>query len=200
MKFITTISLLISCLIVFSCTKVDEINEQVDETNEQMSNPNEEISLDSLCPGPEPIIPEDFEIDLNDDGTMDFEIIYAIGDFCSATASSFYSGRIKPIDDNQILKKKSYPILFNLEQTDIQSNVQEPLEWDHGYSSFSIVSINYCHNGKWEITWNIWTMDEQPTYLIGLKLLNNNLNETGWIEIEVDDIDGTINILDKGIK
>ena len=194
MKFITTKALLILSLIVFNCTKVDE-------TNEQMSNPNEEISLDSICPGPAPIIPENFEIDLNDDGTMDFEIIYEIGDFDSPTASSFYSGRIEPLDDNQILRKKSYPILFNLEQADIQSNVQEPLEWDDSsFSSFAIVSINYCRNEKWEVIWNIWTKDEQPKYLIGLKLLNNNLNETGWIEIEVDNLDGTINILDKGMN
>lgn len=191
MRFKTTTILFISCLMIFSCIKENE-------TNEQMDNPNEEISLDSICPGLTPVIPSDFEIDLNEDGTMDFEIIYNVGDFESQFFSSFYSGRIRPIGDNQILRKKSHPILFNLEQSTIQPNVQEPLEWDD--SSFSIVSINNCGYEKWEIIWNIWTMDEQPTYLLGLKILNNNLNETGWIEIEVNDIDGTINILDKGIK
>jgi len=179
---------------IFSCMKEDKINEQMD-------NPSEEISLDSICPGPTPIIPEDFEIDLNEDGIMDFEIIYSLGDFDSPTFSSFYSGRIRPLGENQILRKKSHPILSNVDKSDIQSNVEEPLEWDDSsFSSYSIVSINYCHNGKWELMWNIWTMDEQPTYLLGLKILNDNLNETGWIEIEVNNIDGTINILNKGIK
>ena len=171
----------IGCLLFISCDKDNEMTSEVETSI--MDN-----LVDSICIVYIPIIPETSEFDINGDSIADYMIKYQFGDYDGINgATGAYTGRLLPIGDNQVLRKSSGPPLFQLGLDDIKANVEAPLKWDDR-RSHSLVSLEHCGYDKWSKTWLLWTIEEEsPSYLIGLKLLNNNLNELGWIEVEIED-------------
>lgn len=183
----------IGCLLFISCDKGNEMTSEVETST--MDN-----LVDSTCMVYIPIIPETSEFDLNGDSIADFMIKYFLTDYDGSNGvSSAYMGRLLPIGENQVLRESSAPLLFQLSLDDIKVNVEAPLEWDDA-NSHSLVTLVYCGDDKWSKNWSHYIMTEEyPSYLIGLKLLNDNLNVLGWIEIEISKSDGIISIIDKGI-
>jgi len=191
MKINTIILFTIGCLFFLSCNKDDEMTSQVDTTDI-------DVMSDSTCIEYIPIIPATSEFDLNGDSIADFMIKYLFADYDGGNVSGAYIGRLMPIGDNQVLRMSSEPALFQLYLDDIQANVDAPLKWDDGWSH-PLVSVEYCGDDKWSKNWKISTIEEYPNYFMGLKLLNDNLNELGWIEIEINKSNGIVSILNKGI-
>ena len=181
------------CLLFISCDKTNEMTSEVETST--MDN-----LVDSTCIVYTPIIPDTIEFDINGDSIADFMIKYLYADYDgSGGIPGAYIGHLIPIGDNQVLRKSSGPALFQLGLDDIKANVEAPLKWDDG-RFHSLVSLNNCGDDKWSETWLLWTIEEEyPSYFIGLKLLNDNLNALGWIEIEISKSDGIVSIIDKGI-
>ena len=174
------------CLFIISCSDEDS-----------MMDP-ENIEDPVVCVEGEPTIPPLSTIDLDGDGSMDFEIDYSLYDIESATAGNAYVGYISPIGQNEILSKRFEPTLFPLEKEDIKTEVVDPLEWENRSQS-SLVSIDLKFTGMWAQEWVIWTIEERPTHLVGLKLKNNNQDAVGWIEIDISKETGIVTILDLGM-
>ncbi len=185
------------CLLLISCDKANEMPSEMPIEDEPSTMDD---LVDTTCMVYTPIIPEISEFDLNGDSIADFMIKYSFADYDgSSGVSGAHEGRLVPIGDNQVLRESLAPLLFQLSLDDIQANVEAPLRWTDG-SSNTFVTLEYCGDDKWAKNWSHYIMTEEaPSYLIGLKLLNDNLNELGWIEIEISNIDGTISIIDRGI-
>ncbi len=183
----------IGCLLFVSCEKGNEMTSEVDTSIT-------DNLVDTTCMVYLPIIPEISEFDINGDSIADFMIIYSYADYDgNGDVPGAYLGRLMSIGDNQVLRKSSAPVLFQLGLDDIKTDVEAPLKWDDG-STHYLVSLENCGDDEWSKNWFPYIMEEEnPSYLIGLKLLNENLNEIGWISVEISKSDGIVSITDKGM-
>ena len=182
-KSLAIVLLAVSCFYITACT---------DDNN----SPPEEETIDLSCQE-RPDEPESFELDLNDDGVSDYEISYGLSDIESATASAIIAGRLIPLGSNELLKINSSATLFLRDIAAIQNSVDTPLSWSD--SSKFLVFIELLNEGVWTKNWRPYSQDEHLSYFVGLKILNDNLNLIGWIELDINNSDGTIEIIDKGI-
>jgi hypothetical protein len=104
-----------------------------------------------------------------------------------------------PIENNEVLKSNSAPSLFLRNLDDIQSVVDSPLRWANSgsniltYIEFSSIDL------VWSKEWLPYSLADHSTYFLGLKLVNDNISEIGWIEFSIIKSDGTIDIIDKGV-
>lgn len=148
-----------------------------------------------------PTVQESIEIDIEDDGVVDFSIDYFEKDIhpIDDNGGTFgICGRIEPLGLNEILEHREDGPLFIRNIEEIEESVFEPLRWIT--SSRIIVSITTINSdGDWPNAWEINLQSVQPTYIIGLKLVSNFQIHLAWIEIEIDPINGLVTLVDKGI-
>ncbi len=173
---------------VLSCAEGEEMNMPMENSE----------SSDINCTEIEPIIPTPFTIDLNDDGVEDFEIKYLFADFESSEPSGAYIGRLFSLGENQVLRKASEPTLFPLTIGDIKEALDTPLRWD-GSMSHPLISVDYCGDDRWAETWRVWSLDESSSYIMGLKLVKDDVDVIGWMEIELSQTDGVFSVLEVGV-
>ena len=175
---ISVFSFIIVSLLVFTSCSKDEIN----------SN--------------SPSIHDTIEIDIDEDGLEDFKIEYSYVDIepLSLSDGTFgITGSLKPYGNNEILRHRDKKSLFLRNLDEIEESVTEPLNWRNTFSR-TIVSIATKNaEGDWPNKWEINADTSHPTYFLGLKLVNDNMNQLAWIEIEINKKDGTVSIVDKGI-
>jgi len=151
----------------------------------------------------QPPLPEDVEIDLDDDGTVDYVIDFAFVDIDPGPGSDIgffgMGGRINPRNLNQILRKTEDRNLFLRNLEDIKDTVEEPLRWSVSGFSRQIMSLNTNMEGQWPNKWELNTDESHSTYFIGLKLINNNSTQIGWVELDINRSNGIVEIIDKGL-
>ncbi len=139
-----------------------------------------------------PNIPENQFIDVNKDGKDDFQVNYYFGIINSPTSTEGIICTFKILDDNERLSKVGQPLLFLRNTDDISNDVVDPLEWN---SVNAHLASFENHFGKWPEKWDLATNEINKTYFIGVKLNNSNTTEIGWIEFEIDDRTGNLNVL-----
>lgn len=150
-------------------------------------------------------IPDDLEIDLNQDGIVDFQIIYQK---LSASAPvdpdpgpyELIRGKLVSQNGNQILKKEeAASILFLNDINLIQTNLNPPLFWEVNADVNSSIIVGIIQNfdrKTWPEEWNIKNDEIKDSYLVGFKLFsNNNVSSLGFIELSIDNQTGQIEIL-----
>jgi len=185
----------IATFIIISCSTTDEMpndlvnetpSEMVDVTNEMPDNFTKEV-------------PDDVEIDINDDGIIDFVIDYGlwiIDPLDPNDGGNAIYGSIESNNNNQVLDNKGEESLFLRELEDIKESVDEPLIWS---TSRTIIWIHDNLDGQWPNEWEISSNSVHSTYFLGLKIINNNVTQLGWVELDIDTSNGDIEVIDKGI-
>lgn len=149
-------------------------------------------------------IPDNFEIDLNQDGSFDFQITY---EKLSASVPvdpdpgpvGIIRGKLESLNNNLILKSEEATSILFLNNIDlVQSEVNSPLFWESNSDGNSriIVGINQNIDGEtWPDEWKISNEEIKESYFVGFKLLDNNSQNLGFIELSIDNQTGVIEIL-----
>ena len=147
-------------------------------------------------------IPNDVELDLDQDGGTDFLIAYSLrteGD----PVGNYQAVRmnLESLDGDQVLKNEDQYRLIFLKETDvIKTEVESPFFWEITNPSSNIstplarIRTDYDET-SWNDTWTVFSLEENETYLIGFKLLGNNSSQIGFIEFSVDTQTGQFNLL-----
>jgi len=149
-----------------------------------------------------PTIHDTIEIDIDENGVEDFKIKYSYIDIepLSNSDGNFgITGNLEPLGNNEILRHKDERSLFLRNLGEIEENVIEPLKWRNTFSR-TIVSITTKNiEGEWPNKWEINSNSSHSTYFLGLKLVNDNLNQLAWLEIDINKTNGKVLIVNKGI-
>lgn len=149
-----------------------------------------------------PSINDSIEIDIDEDGIADYRIEYSGVDIEPLTLSGGVfgiDGSLQPYGKNEILlhSEEGYLFLRNLEE--IEENVVEPLKWRSTFSSSIVTIATINAEGEWPNKWKINSDSEHSTYFLGLKLVTDFDIQLAWIEIDINTINGSVSIVDKGI-
>lgn len=168
----------LSFLIFSTCTKSELSNELTSEI---------------------PVTPNAIEIDIDENGVVDYRIKYSSVQVEGLTISGGIVGVLEPYGENEILNKRQGDDLFLRNLEEVTKNVSEPLFW----SSTSIVSIvaiyNHSPTNEWRTKWDISSDMDFPSYFIGVNMINDDVSQLGWIELEINTTNGNISISDKGL-
>ena len=135
-------------------------------------------------------IPINDSFDINNDNQYDFFINYfwfAYDDEGTTT------GYITPLRKNFVLKRTIYDFLFLNENDTIRKDVNTNASWYDG-SAHIIRKVGYYNNSN-----NVWTIHsvKKSDYLLGIKIIDNNVEIIGFINIVIDNITGKITVADK---
>jgi len=146
-----------------------------------------------------PSIPSSIEIDVDDNGTVDYRIEYSQVLVESPCSSSGIVGSLKQYDENEILNERQGKDLFLRDLEEIKDNVVEPLFWSKT-SNVSITSVyNHDPTTKWQAEWDVNSKIEHSSYFIGLNLISDDIETLAWLELEINTNNGNISIINKGI-
>ncbi|MDF1699394.1 MAG: hypothetical protein P1U56_26310 [Saprospiraceae bacterium] len=149
------------------------------------------------------IIPDSIEIDLNQDGLVDFQITYRK---ISAVAPvdpdpgpyDIILGEIFSQNNTQLLKNEGENSILFLRDVDlVKNNISPPLFWEENdeENSSLLVSISQDISEKtWPEKWRIQNYEVLDSYLVGFKL-SNDANSLGFFELSIDDETGFVEIL-----
>lgn len=150
-------------------------------------------------------IPDNIELDIDKDGHPDFEVSYTLqteGD----PIGNYQAVRMKleSLNADQILKNLDDFPLFLDEIELIQDVVTSPLFWEitdpSPSISFPIAIIRTDYDEKtWNDKWDVFSLIEKDSYLIGIKLLDDNNIQLGFIEFTVDGQTGEFIIINSGL-
>lgn len=143
-----------------------------------------------------PDTPDNQIIDMNNDGIDDFQIIYNYAIIHSTTSTEGIICKFEILGENEKLSKTGEPFLFLNNTSEITHDVITPLNWN---SIDAHLATFENHFGEWPENWDLATNEIKESYLIGIKLNNNTSSEVGWIEFEIDNKSGKINILEMEI-
>lgn len=146
-----------------------------------------------------PNIPESYEFDLDDDGMADYKVEYWFHEIFSPTATLGITGRFNPSGDNEVLLKQQDRNLFLRDITEIKDEVSEPLFWNNIGFAENIISISNHYEKGWPLEWDINCDSEYDSYFLGLKLVKENSDVIGWVELEINKSNGHVVIVDKGV-
>ena len=147
-------------------------------------------------------IPNDVELDLDQDGVSDFLIAYSLrteGD----PVGNYQTVRmnIESLDENQVLKNEDQYHHIFLKETDvIKTEAESPFFWETTNPSSNIstpiarIRTDYDQT-SWNDKWIVFSLEEHETYLIGFKLLGDNNSQIGFIEFSVDTQTGQFTLL-----
>jgi len=144
-----------------------------------------------------PNIPESQLIDMDNDGNVDFSIVYYSALIHSSTSSEGIICRFETVGENEILSKDGESLLFLNDTNEVKVGVNDPLKWKSDKVDLAYLT-NHFEDG-WPEKWDLATNDIKDSYFIGVKLNKANSVDKGWIEIEIDENSGSVNILEKKI-
>lgn len=147
-------------------------------------------------------IPNDVELDLDQDGVSDFVIAYSLqteGD----PEGNYQAVRmhIESLNEDQVLKNEDqYHHIFLTETNVIETEVESPFFWEKTNPSSHITTpiarIRTDYDLKtWNDKWTVFSLEESETYIMGFKLLGGNNSQIGFIEFSVDTQTGQFNLL-----
>ena len=169
---------LFTVILFVSCSSDDTTNETTNDQPETLSSN---------------------EIDINNDGKADYIIEYSHVLIFSPTSDEVIHGYFNPIGENQVLHKSQISNLFLRNLNEIEENVLEPLFWNNAGWTEDIVSIRNNIDGTWPTQWTVHSENEQNSYFLGLKLIDDNVIELGWVELSIDLDNGEVSFLNMGV-
>lgn len=146
-----------------------------------------------------PDVPQNVEIDMDDDGISDFEIVYIGFEIFSTNTSEKISGTLVPLRDNKVLRRSDNPFLFLEDLSSIKTVVEQPLQWVGPSSLNQIICIQDNEDFLWPEKWSVNSSDDEDIFHIGLKLVDGPLQRLAWIRILVDKFSGDVFVIEKEI-
>ena len=146
-----------------------------------------------------PSIPPTLDVDVDEDGIVDFAVEYGGGYILSPTSTEGIFCNVLPKGENLVLHKKDAKNLFLRNIDDVKDIVQDPLFWNNQGWTETIASIQNNSDGLWPDKWEINSDNENESYFLGLKLINDSSTHVGWIEFKVNKKSGAISIIEKGL-
>lgn len=142
------------------------------------------------------------EIDIDENGTIDYRIRYSELDIEPITFSDGtygVAGRLEPMGQNEILYNLQERSLFLRDLDNVETSVETPLKWRAIFSQ-TLVSISSLNTDRdWPSEWDIDSDADHSSYFLGLKLVSENQINLGWLEIEIDQSNGLASVVDKGL-
>jgi hypothetical protein len=142
----------------------------------------------------EPIIHNSQEFDLNNDNTNDIKISY-IGyswDGIGPNGSGMgINGILEPLDNTLILNKQNIVSMFLSAKDTIKLYNSTGFSW--ASNDFHLVSIKTDLN-QYVNPWTVNSPEVKDFYVIGFKILSNNIPTIGWLKLKIDCYNGKINI------
>ncbi len=145
-----------------------------------------------------PTIPAGFDIDIEEDGVMDYGIEYVAVDIDGGDATFGYRGRFIANRNNQILENIEDRALFLRDKDDVRELVEDPLQWAREGKAVDFISIDNNSDGEWPNRWELLNDSDHSTYFFGLKMVNGNGITVGWVEIDINTKNGEVEVVDKG--
>lgn len=143
-----------------------------------------------------PARPSAKQIDLNNDGIIDYVIQYSPVLVFSPDTDEGIIGMLNPNEENEILHNSAEQSLFLRDLEEVKASVDDPLLWDQ--SRTQIVSIHNNENGDWPLEWQTNSNSVHSTYFLGLKTKVDESDLIGWVELEINSDNGNIEVVDQG--
>ena len=165
------------------------------------------------CSGEEdkPNIPDNFEIDVNEDGEVDFEIkfrevdleftfkeddpdsrVYDRGIFCTLESKN----------ENSVYSEVQGPSLFTLpklmEDDTIVITSLSPFVWDNTFAKNISEIKRFTDSKEWQQIWSIIAGDMSTTnQYLALRIESDGSSTLCWIELEISLMDGSVNVINQ---
>lgn len=156
-----------------------------------------------------PQVPGSIFIDLNDDGTSDFEIAYGEGVWDGERSSgSVFGGSINPLNGNSVLdtlagSMGAFGITHTASTGDVlTTNATEPLYWNAFRGGPELIQIfsQGTSPETWPTAWTRTYDSDAEEIFMALKLAHDpDVTPTlGWVKLSVNANSGRIIVLNKG--
>ncbi len=146
-----------------------------------------------------PETPELVSIDLDEDGVLDYEVIFHHLLIESTETDAGLVGVFNTLGENETLVNDNQSALFLRNLDEIQEAVQNPLAWENDDFGLEIVYIQNNIEDLWPLKWEVRSDSEESSYFLGLKLIKDAENQLGWIEVTIDDSTGQVQVIDQGL-
>lgn len=139
-----------------------------------------------------PVIPNNDSIDVNNDSQYDFVIDYwSIATTDIPPTNQSITGALRPLNNNQVLKRTSAGHLFLQINDTIRKEINTNSDW-HDYAA-SLIGINGPKD-KWDKEWTI-NSDLNTGYFLGIKL-KGDTEKIGWLLLNLNKKSGEISVKD----
>lgn len=135
--------------------------------------------------------PKSQDIDINNDGIMDFRIDFKLlvpDDYSSSGKS--WIGYVQPLDKNEILYKQIVGNLFLQKKDTVFSTSTSTKIW---YPN----SANLITNTGKDSNWTILASNNIADYYLGFKLKSSSRNMIGWMKVDIQKNTGIISLANK---
>ena len=142
-----------------------------------------------------PVLNEAVDVDIDQDGLIDYRITY-VQPF--SRLCNHYLLTLVPGAGNEVLSKKEEGSLFLRDLNMIEYDLEEPLYWNGDVFVHNFLRIKELEEG-WPNEWEILSDSLYDSYFIGLKFDSSEEGLLGWIEVDTDEVGGTVNVKDSGI-
>jgi len=145
------------------------------------------------------IIPSNIEIDIDENGVVDYIIEYYYVLIEGLITSAGIVAVIEQQGENEVLTNKQGSDFAIISLEEIKLDVSEPLVWDNSFGADIVSLYNHSPTNQWRTQWEINSDLQHSSYFVGLKINNDNVSQLAWIEIEIDTSNGNISIIDNGL-
>jgi len=140
-------------------------------------------------------IPENDELDINNDSIKDFTVQYVIYTWDGAGISGDgISGEVVPSGENEILFHYNFGNLVYQPGDTIYADIEPPYSW-YNYPAF-IVSTYMTYGCPWPDEWKILSQGEYDFYYLAFKLYYNDSCLMGWMKLTADKESGEVKIIE----
>ena len=143
-------------------------------------------------------VPEDYEIDVDNDGESDFKVRYGMYTWDGFDAAgSGWIGSVESLnkEENYLYQYSNSGLSLSIGDK-IKQTPEEPYRWAT-VQYFVTIDDQESRGTSWPDHWQVKCNKETSCEYIGFKMLNTNgEKEIGWLKVQIDENNGTLTILD----
>ena len=151
------------------------------------------VSCEKTVDSRTPDIPANDSIDVDNDLVYDFLIRYtSIATTDIPPSHQSITGAIKPLNDNEVLRRESVGHLFLVSGDTIRNDNNTNADWSE-YAA-NVIGINGSKD-KWDDEWKI-VSNLTSDYIIGVKLIKDENIKIGWILLDLNKKNGSIKLIE----
>lgn len=140
--------------------------------------------------------PANFDIDINQDGIVDFTCEYwQISTSDIPVSGSAIQGSLTPTENVSSLYKVYVDNLFLTPNDTIFDTDTSDYRWMDGPAD--IITKSWNNNSGWDLQWEINSLENE--YYFAFKLQNAGADQLGWLKLEMDVTTGEVTVVDQAI-
>ncbi|MDG1331605.1 MAG: hypothetical protein P8P74_04700 [Crocinitomicaceae bacterium] len=142
-------------------------------------------------------IPSNYELDINQDGIVDFAREYSqLSTYDDPVSGSSVIGSFTPRENVSFLYEPNVGYLFLAANDTIHDASTSSLSW-YEYPA-DLISKDWSDEAGWDATWSV--NSDMNEYYLAFKLQNGTTDELGWLKLAINQTTGEITIIDQGIS